>query len=121
MIELAGYKPGVDIEIEYTGLRPGEKLYEEVLSNEENTIPTDHDKIRVAKVRNYDYNQVTDQLNRLVKLALEDNLPDMVRMMKYLVPEFKSQNSEYEKFDAEMETEFVKRKQHSKVMAEMSN
>lgn len=121
MIELAGYKPGVDIEIEYTGLRPGEKLYEEVLSNEENTIPTDHDKIRVAKVRNYDYNQVTDQLNRLVKLALEDNLPDMVRMMKYLVPEFKSQNSEYEKFDAEIETEFVKRKQRSKVMAEMSN
>ena len=55
MIELAGFEPDKDIKIEYTGLRPGEKLYEEVLSDKENTIPTSHERILVAKVREYDY------------------------------------------------------------------
>lgn len=108
MIELAGYEPGVDIKIEYTGLRPGEKLYEEVLSNEENTIPTGHEKIRVAKVREYEYERVADRLTALVGLAMEGNEPDMIRMMKHLVPEFKSQNSAYEKYDAEIEEEIIK-------------
>ena len=108
MIELAGYEPGVDIKIEYTGLRPGEKLYEEVLSNEENTIPTEHEKIRVAKVREYEYERVADRLTALVTLAMEGNEPDMIRMMKHLVPEFKSQNSAYEKYDAEIEEEIIK-------------
>ncbi|MGN0233291.1 MAG: polysaccharide biosynthesis protein [Bacteroidaceae bacterium] len=108
MIELAGYEPGTDIKIEYTGLRPGEKLYEEVLSNEENTIPTGHEKIRVAKVREYEYNRVAERLERLSRLAMEGNVPDMIRLMKHLVPEFKSQNSEYEKYDAEIEEEIIR-------------
>lgn len=108
MIELAGYEPGVDIKIEYTGLRPGEKLYEEVLSNEENTIPTGRDKIKVAKVREYEYDRVADRLDALVRLAREGNDPDMIRMMKHLVPEFKSQNSVYEKYDAEIEEEIIR-------------
>lgn len=108
MIELAGYEPGIDIKIEYTGLRPGEKLYEEVLSNEENTIPTGHEKIRVAKVREYEYNRVAERLERLSRLAMEGNVPDMIRLMKHLVPEFKSQNSEYEKYDAEIEEEIIR-------------
>ncbi len=68
MIELAGFIPEVDIKIEYTGLRPGEKLYEEVLSNKENSLPTSHDRIRVAKVQSYDYAEggsVVDELERL--------------------------------------------------------
>ena len=108
MIELAGYEPGVDIKIQYTGLRPGEKLYEEVLSNEENTIPTGHEKIRVAKVREYEYDRVAERLERLHRLAMEGNVPDMIRLMKHLVPEFKSQNSEYEKYDAEIEEEIIR-------------
>ncbi|MGN1255580.1 MAG: polysaccharide biosynthesis protein [Bacteroidaceae bacterium] len=108
MIELAGYEPGIDIKIEYTGLRPGEKLYEEVLSNEENTIPTGHEKIRVAKVREYEYNRVAERLERLSRLAMEGNVPDMIRLMKHLVPEFKSQNSEYEKYDVEIEEEIIR-------------
>lgn len=70
MIELAGYEPGEEIKIEYTGLRPGEKLYEEVLSNTENTIPTTHDRIRIAKVREYDYAEAcaaTEQLEQYEK------------------------------------------------------
>ena len=108
MIELAGFEPGVDIKIEYTGLRPGEKLYEEVLSNEENTIPTGHEKIKVAKVREYEYTRVAERLDRLAQLALEGNVPDTIRLMKHLVPEFKSQNSEYEKYDAEIEEEIIR-------------
>ncbi len=108
MIELAGYEPGVDIKIEYTGLRPGEKLYEEVLSNEENTIPTGHEKIKVAKVREYEYDSVAEWLERLARLAMEGNEPDMIRLMKHLVPEFKSQNSAYEKYDAEIEEEIIR-------------
>ncbi len=101
MIELAGLVPGKDIEIEFTGLRPGEKLYEEVLSNAENTVPTDHDRIRIAKVREYDYSdalRVTDELEELSR-AVE--IPDMVRLMKRTVPEFKSRNSKYEEYDRE--------------------
>ena len=98
----------MDIKIQYTGLRPGEKLYEEVLSNEENTIPTGHEKIRVAKVREYEYDRVAERLERLHRLAMEGNVPDMIRLMKHLVPEFKSQNSEYEKYDAEIEEEIIR-------------
>lgn len=99
MIHLAGLKPGRDIEIVYTGLRPGEKLYEEVLSNAENTLPTNHDRIRIAQVREYAYadaNQVAEDLERLSR---EVNIPDMVRLMKRVVPEFKSKNSRFEQYD----------------------
>ena len=99
MIELAGYVPDVDIKIEYTGLRPGEKLYEEVLSNEENTIPTPHERIRVARVREYPYEQADKFVNRLRDLAIQGDVPSLIKLMKEIVPEYVSQNSVYEAFD----------------------
>lgn len=99
MIKLAGYEPDRDIQIQYTGLRPGEKLYEEVLSNAENTLPTGHERIRIAEVRQQDYEQVLDAVDRLARYAIEVNVPDMVRLMKATVPEFKSRNSPFEKYD----------------------
>ena len=99
MIELAGYEPDKEIKIEYTGLRPGEKLYEEVLSNEENTIPTTHHKIKIAKVREYKYSEVEPQLMKLADIAREVEIPETVCLMKKLVPEFKSKNSYFEKYD----------------------
>ena len=99
MIELSGMKVGKDIEIEYTGLRPGEKLYEELLSHKENTKETLHEKIRIADVREYNYQDVTRCINLLSNLSLNVEIVDMVREMKGFVPEFKSQNSEFEKLD----------------------
>ena len=99
MIELAGFVPDKDIKIEYTGLRPGEKLYEEVLSNSENTLPTSHDRIRIAKVRDYDYKEAAEYAARLEELAVKVDIPATVRLMKEIVPEFKSRNSEFEKYD----------------------
>lgn len=105
MIELAGLREGIDINIEYTGLRPGEKLYEEVLSNTENTLPTNHDRIRVAKVREYDYNDAQKAAKELEELSRNVNIPDMVRLMKHIVPEYKSNNSEFQQYDKEIEAE----------------
>lgn len=99
MIELAGFEPDKDIKIEYTGLRPGEKLYEEVLSNTENTLPTSHDRIRIAKVREYDYTDACRAADLLETLSREVNIPDMVRLMKSTVPEFISKNSRFEVYD----------------------
>ena len=103
MIKLSGFKPDKDIKIEYSGLRPGEKLYEEVLSNKENTIPTDHDRIMIAKVRNYDYEQACEVVDELERLSRAVEIPDMVRLMKRTVPEFKSKNSRFEVYDKEIE------------------
>lgn len=99
MIELAGFVPDKDIKIEYTGLRPGEKLYEEVLSNAENTLPTSHKRIHVAKVREYAYEDVLVIADELGRLSREVEIPDMVRLMKRTVPEFISKNSVYEQYD----------------------
>ncbi len=104
MIELAGLKVGEDIEIEYTGLRPGEKLYEEVLSTKENTIPTSNEKILVAKVCQYDYSEVAEKITKLSALAAQVDVPATVRLMKQIVPEYKSQNSRFEQFDREIES-----------------
>ncbi|MCM1197927.1 MAG: polysaccharide biosynthesis protein [Lachnospiraceae bacterium] len=101
MIELAGFEPDKDIKIEYTGLRPGEKLYEEVLSNTENTLPTSHDRIRIAKVREYGWSDACSVSAELERLSREVEIPDMVRLMKHTVPEFKSKNSRFEEFDKE--------------------
>lgn len=101
MVELAGLTLDKDIKIEYTGLRPGEKLYEEVLSNAENTEATDHDRIRIAKVREYDYEEASRVTNELESLARAVDIPTMVRLMKRTVPEFKSKNSIYEQYDNE--------------------
>ena len=99
MIRLAGFTPDKDIMIEYSGLRPGEKLYEEVLSNHENTLPTDHSRIRIAKVREYEYADALAGVNELERLSREVEINDMVRLMKDIVPEFISKNSQFEKFD----------------------
>ena len=99
MIELAGFVPDKDIKVEYTGLRPGEKLYEEVLSNHENTIPTDHSSIRIAKVREYEYDDALSVVEELERLSRLLEIPDMVRLMKKTVPEFISRNSQFEEFD----------------------
>lgn len=101
MIELAGFVPNKDIQIEFTGLRPGEKLYEEVLSNKENTIPTKNNRIHIARVRDYDYEDAVKLVNDLEILSRDVNVPDMIRLMKRSVPEFKSKNSIYEKYDNE--------------------
>jgi FlaA1/EpsC-like NDP-sugar epimerase len=82
-----------------SGLRPGEKLYEEVLSNTENTIPTCHERIRIAKVREYEYGKAKEIMTELEDLSMRVEIPDMVRLMKSTVPEFISKNSQYEKYD----------------------
>ena len=99
MIQLAGFTPDKDIMIEYSGLRPGEKLYEEVLSNNENTLPTDHTRIRIAKVREYDYADALAGVDELERLSREVEIPAMVKLMKDIVPEFVSKNSRFEEFD----------------------
>lgn len=105
MIKLAGFTPDKDIMVEYSGLRPGEKLYEEVLSNKENTIPTEHDRIMIAKVRSYDYDDARAVADELEQLSRAVEIPDMVRLMKRTVPEFKSRNSRFEVYDKELESE----------------
>ena len=99
MIELAGFVPGTDIKIEYTGLRPGEKLYEEVLSDKENTLPTENPKIKVARVRHYDYIAIKDEYDHFERLAREVKIVESVALMKKMVPEFKSRNSRFEELD----------------------
>ena len=99
MIELSGFKPDVDIKIEYTGLRPGEKLYEEVLSDKENTKETPHPKINVANVREYAYQEIAPRIDLLTQYSYEVKVPEMVIEMKSIVPEFKSKNSQFEKYD----------------------
>lgn len=99
MIELAGYKPEEDIKIKYTGLRPGEKLYEEVLGSEEDTIPTGNHKIKIAKARWYEYAAVMDIYDRFEVLSREVQIVEMVSLMKQVVPEFVSKNSNFEVLD----------------------
>ena len=99
MIELSGMKVGKDIEIKYTGLRQGEKLYEELLSNHENTKETPHKKIRVATVREYAYQNIFQHVVKLSILSLNVEIVDMVKEMKHVVREFKSNNSEFGIFD----------------------
>lgn len=96
MIQLSGAK---NIEIRYTGLRPGEKLYEEVLSTEENTKPSFHEKIRIANVREYDYHEVNKDIEELINISLKYNDMDTVKKMKQIVPEYKSNNSIYKRLD----------------------
>lgn len=96
MINLSGAK---NVEIKYTGLRAGEKLYEEMLNEKESTKPSFHDKIRIANVREYDYTEVSKQIDNLIeKSKLYDEMLT-VKIMKEIVPEYKSNNSIYEKLD----------------------
>jgi FlaA1/EpsC-like NDP-sugar epimerase len=99
MIQLSGLEIGKDIEIIYTGLRPGEKLYEELLNNKENTVPTHHEKIMIANVRVYDFDEVKKQLGELVAMFNSQNNMNIVAQMKKMIPEYKSNNSVYEELD----------------------
>ena len=96
MINLSGAK---NVEIKFTGLRPGEKLYEEVLNELEGTKPTFHEKIRIATVREYDYDEVSKEIDDLIDIAKKYDKMETVRKMKEIVPEYVSKNSEYEVLD----------------------
>jgi len=99
MIRLAGLVPNHDIKIEYTGLRPGEKLFEELLNDNENTMPTHHEKIMIGKVREYVFSEVEKQIYDLIQHANNNNDRQVVISMKQIVHEFKSKNSVFEHLD----------------------
>jgi FlaA1/EpsC-like NDP-sugar epimerase len=105
MIRLSGLIPNQDIKIEFTGLRPGEKLYEELLNDMENTLPTHHHKIMVAKVMVYDFTNISKQVYDLVETACHYHDKDVVKQMKELVPDFISNNSIYEELDQKIAIE----------------
>jgi len=99
MIRLSGLVPHQDIAIEFSGLRPGEKLYEELLNDLENTMPTHHEKIMVAQVREYNFQSINTHISQLIKLSCQYKDRQVVIKMKEIVPEFKSNNSIYEELD----------------------
>lgn len=100
MVQLAGLKPDKDIEITYTGLRSGEKLYEELLSDEEKVLPTHHDKIHIARVNSIDFDKAKRVIYELIALNERKNSSGVVRRMKEIVPEFVSKNSPFEALDS---------------------
>lgn len=102
MISLSGLKVGEDIEIVETGLRPGEKLYEELLNEREHTLATHHKKIMIARVRTYSYPDVEEHLKRLHTAMAASTSHDIVAEMKHMVPEFKSNNSVWQQIDTEI-------------------
>ena len=99
MIRLAGFQPGRDIQIVYTGLRPGEKLYEELLNQKEHTLPTANEKIMVANVRENDYDKMSKLIDDLIRSAQKGLAFPSVKLMKQIVPEYQSRNSIYEQLD----------------------
>ncbi|MFM2048050.1 MAG: hypothetical protein RI955_596, partial [Bacteroidota bacterium] len=99
MIRLSGLELGKDIQINFSGLRPGEKLYEELLNNNENTLPTHHEKIMIAEVREYEYDDIKKSIDELVTLFDEQNNMAIVSKMKTIVPEYSSNNSIFEQLD----------------------
>ncbi len=99
MIKLSGLQLDRDIQIKITGLRPGEKLFEELLTSEENTIPTHHPQILIAKVRNYDFDEISSTICDLTDLFETQDNEVIVQRMKTIVPEYKSKNSVFEKLD----------------------
>lgn len=103
MISLAGFRPGKDIKIVETGLRPGEKLYEELLNDKETTTATINEKIMIATVTKYDYEQVKSAINEIIALAASGNTHEMIKAMKLFIPEYRSNNSEFETIDREIE------------------
>jgi len=100
MIKLSGLTLGKDIQIIYTGLRPGEKIFEELLANKETTLPTHHSKIMIAKVREYDFPTIEKEISDLIDLFKLQNNEVIVRKMKDIVPEYISANSQFEKLDS---------------------
>jgi len=104
MIELAGYVPNKDIKIEFIGLRPGEKLFEELLNDKEMTIPTKHEKITIASVRQYDFLIVESAIHVMIDFSKSVEIKSTVKAMKKIVPEFISKNSQYAELDLKAET-----------------
>lgn len=105
MISLSGLRPNEDIKIIETGLRPGEKLYEELLNEKEHTLATHHKKIMIARVRTYDYNDVIEHLKNLNEKLDLGFAHDIVAEMKHMVPEFNSNNSQWQQVDTEIKSE----------------
>ena len=99
MIRLSGLEPDRDISIVYTGLRPGEKLYEEILNNAETTLPTHHPKILIAKVREYPFEEVKKRTEQLIELFNTQDNARIVALLKKFIPEYKSNNSVFEELD----------------------
>lgn len=99
MIKLSGFEPHTQIKIEYTGLRPGEKLYEELLSNEETTMPTHHPKIMVARMTSHNFDEIKNELMKVRKVINEMSNQEIVQFLKRMLPEYISNNSPFEKLD----------------------
>jgi FlaA1/EpsC-like NDP-sugar epimerase len=99
MIRLHGLEPDKDIAIKITGLRPGEKLYEELLNNQENTLPTHNPQIMVAKVTEYSYSEVNDRIVDLINTVESNDNMKLVAALKVMIPEYVSNNSEFEQLD----------------------
>ena len=99
MIKLSGLKLGKDITIEFTGLRPGEKLMEELLNDSENTLPTHHPKITIAKIKPYDFEVIAEEVSALIELVSTHDYDLIVKKMKQIVPEYISNNSVYSSLD----------------------
>jgi FlaA1/EpsC-like NDP-sugar epimerase len=99
MIQLSGLEAGKDIHITFSGLRKGEKLYEELLSNKESILPTYHHKIMIAETQDNSFLTVKDQIETLINVADDSDELKLVGMMKYILPEFKSNSSQFEKLD----------------------
>lgn len=99
MIKLSGFEPHIDIKIIYTGLRPGEKLYEELLSDDAKTVPTHNEKIMISRDPNMEFHDIEKYTNQIVKAALRREKVEVVQLLKNIVPEFKSNNSIYEVLD----------------------
>jgi FlaA1/EpsC-like NDP-sugar epimerase len=108
MIRLAGLTPEEEIKIVFTGLRPGEKLYEELLNKEEKTLPTHHEKIKIASVKACSSRDLST-IEELIPIAVNEDDHALVLKMKALVPEYKSNNSEYEELDRQLVSDsFIK-------------
>ncbi|MFH1319250.1 MAG: nucleoside-diphosphate sugar epimerase/dehydratase [Bacteroidota bacterium] len=104
MVKLSSLTLGKDIQLVFTGLRPGEKLYEELLNSQENTLPTHHPQILIAKVREYDFETISKEITELIDLFYTQNNEKIVMKMKQIVPEFISKNSVYERLDRKEKT-----------------
>ena len=103
MIKLSGFEPNVDIKLVYTGLRPGEKLYEELLSDSTKTMPTHHKKIMISKDPSMSFTEIEALTNKMYEVATQGDKTEVVRLLKQIVKEFKSNNSEYETLDKKIE------------------
>jgi FlaA1/EpsC-like NDP-sugar epimerase len=99
MIKLSGFEPNLDIKIIYTGLRPGEKLYEELLSDDAKTLPTPNEKILISRDPVMEFHLIEMYIKQIVKFALRREKVEVVQLLKEIVPEFKSNNSIYEVLD----------------------